>query len=230
MPEENPPTEFPEKPKKAFPWFYCLLAVVIIVVLAGIIAPMAVRTRCGGRSEQTQAISNARQVGLALIEFETEYGTYPSDETAKAVVADFPDHGFDLSGKSSNALFRQLLAAQLTQSEQMFYAKVKSSKRQDGDISPGKALQSGEVGFGFVAGRTSQGNPSRPLVFCPIIPGTDRFDPKPFKGKAVILRIDNSVTSLPIDKSGHAISDGKNILSADHPIWDNKAPDIRYPE
>ena len=126
-----------------------------------------------------------------------------------------PESKLDLSGKSSNAFFRQLLAANIAQSEQMFYAKVKGTKKPDGDIFPGKALQSWEVGFGFVPGRTSEGNPARPIAFCPIIPGTDRFDPEPFDGKAVILRIDNSVASLQIDK---------NILSEDHPVWEGKAP------
>ena len=228
MSEETPAAEPLEQPKKPFPWLNCLFGGGILIVLAVLIAPMTIR--CRKKSEQTEAISNARQIGLALLEFETEYGTFPSDETAKEVAADYPECKLDLSGRSSNALFRQLFAASLTQSEAMFYAQIKGTKRPDGEAAPGKALASGEVGFGCVAGISTGGDPARPIAFCPIIPGTDRFDPKPFEGKAVILRIDNSVVSMAIDKNGHAIFEGKNILSAGHPVWRGKAPDIRYPE
>jgi hypothetical protein len=63
-----------------------------------------------------------------------------------------------------------------------------------------------------------------------MIPGTDRFDPKPFKGKAVILKMDNSVTSLSIDKAGHAILDGRNLMDPHHPIWEGHAPVIAWPD
>ena len=74
------------------------------------------------------------------------------------------------------------------------------------------------------------GSPSRPLVVTPLIPGTDRFDPKPFDGKAVILKMDNSVTSIPIQKDGHVLLNGRNILDPGHPIWDGKPPVIVWPE
>jgi hypothetical protein len=91
-------------------------------------------------------------------------------------------------------------------------------------------LDKGEVGFAYVAGLSSAGNPSRPVAFAPVIPGTKRFDPKPFKGNAVFLRIDNSVVSMKIRKDGQVRAGGIDILSAENPIWDGKAPDIRYPE
>ena len=228
MPDEIPPDEPIEKPKKPFPWRHWLLGAFILFLLALLTAPMTIR--CRKKSEQTEATSNVRQIGLALFEFETEYGTFPSDETAKDVAENNPEYKLDLSGKSSNALFRQLFAANITQWEQMFYAQVKGTRKPDGDTSPGKCLAPGEVGFGYVAGISTAGGPTRPIAFCPILPGTDRFDPKPFKGAAVILRVDNSVTSVKIDKDGHAIVDGKNILSPDHPVWRGIAPDIRNPE
>jgi type II secretory pathway pseudopilin PulG len=216
------------QPKWFKPVFYGCIVASILFALAVLTAPVVLRSR--KKSPQTEATSNVRQIGLALFEFETEYGTFPNAETAKVVTTIYPSHGLDLSGKSSNALFRQLFAANITQSEAMFYAKVKGSRKPDGDISPSNALERGEVGFGIIAGLSTAGDPARPTVFCPIIPGTDRFDPKPFDGKAVILRVDNSVTSMTIDKSGHVIFEGENILSPIHPIWKGKAPDIRYPE
>ena len=43
------------------------------------------------------------------------------------------------------------------------------------------------------------------IAFCPIIPGTDRFEPRSFKGKAVALRIDNPSGSHNINEDGHAV-------------------------
>jgi hypothetical protein len=113
----------------------------------------------------------------------------------------------------------------------MFYAKVSGTRKPDGVISPGEALEKGEVAFGYISGLSSEGNPARPIAFCPIIPGTDRFDPKPFKGKACVIRGDGSVISLNIGKNGHAFVGGINLLSAENPIWgDEDKIDIRYPD
>lgn len=216
------------QPKWFKPVFYGCIVASILFVLAGLTAPMVVRS--AKKSEQTEATSNLRQIGLALFEFETEYGASPNDDTRDLVNKKHPGHGFNLSGKSSNALFRQLFAAGITQSEQMFYAQVKGSRKPDGDFWRGEALEKSECGFGYIAGLKPEGNPARVMAFCPIIPGTDRFDPKPFKGFAVFLRMDNSVVSVKIDKHGHAIMGGINILSPKHPIWGGEKLDIRYPE
>jgi len=220
----------PTKPKsKSFGWLFWLVTVVIIIALAGLTAPMVIR--CPKKPDQTEATSNLRQIGLALFEFEAEYGSYPSEETAKLVKEKHPTD-INLSGSSSNALFRQLFAAKITQSEQLFYAKNSGTKKPDGEITVGKLLEKGEVGFGYIAGLSTKDNPARPIAFAPIIPGTTKFDPKPFDGKAVILRIDNSVTSLNIDENGNAVSGGQNILSPEHPVWGESVTnlDIRYPE
>jgi hypothetical protein len=63
-----------------------------------------------------------------------------------------------------------------------------------------------------------------------MIPGMNRFDPKPFNGKAILLKLDNSVTLLPIDKVGHAIMYDRNLMDPDHPIWDGHAPVIAWPD
>lgn len=226
---EDEDTQESEPSRKTSDWLFWLLVIVLIASLAVIIPPMFMRN--GRPAYQTEAISNLRQIGLALLDFETEYGDYPNDKTAALVTKKHPGHGHNLSGNSSNALFRQLFAAGLTQSEQMFYAKVQGTRKPDGVISPGEALEKGDVAFGYISGLSSEGNPARPIAFCPIIPGTDRFDPKPFKGKAVVLRIDNSVTSVKIDKEGHVLAGGINLLSAENPIWgDEDKIDIRYPD
>lgn len=173
--------------------------------------------------DQTEAVSNARQIGLALFEFDSKYGKYPDATTisdvSKDASTDLNLSRLRLGTKSSNDYFRQLLAGGFTQSEKMFYAKIHGAKKPDDNIKGAEALKKGECGFAYLAGLSSEGNPSRPLIVTPLIPGTDRFDPKRFDGKAVILRMDNSVISVNINSSGHVMLDGKNLLDPTNPVW-----------
>ena len=205
-----------------------IVSSVLFVIVLLIIGPPLLRPT-HRRADQTEAISNARQIGLALFEFESEYGAYPNT-TTKALVEKEHGTAIDLTGSSSNALFRQLFAAQITQSEQMFYAKTKDSKRPDGDITPGHLLEPGENAFSYITGLTTADDPATPIALTPLIAGTKKFDPKPFKGRAVVLFVDNSVRSYDIAKDGHIYDKGINLLSPKHPVWKGKAPDIRYPE
>lgn len=182
-----------------------------------------------GGCDQTEEVSNARQIGLALIEFQEEYGKVP-DATTVAAVRSKTGTLLLLETKTSNDFFRQLFATGMTQSENMFYAKTKGTHRSDGLIDGAHALGKGECGYTYFLGATKEGNPSRPLVAAPMIPNTDRFDPKPYKGKAVILKMDNSVSSLTIDKSGHVFVDGRNLMDPHHPIWEGHPPAIAWPE
>lgn len=167
------------------------------------------------KANQTEAVSNARQIGIALFEFESEFGKYP-----------------DAAGSSvtSNEVFRQLFTASIAPSERMFYARISGTKRPDDNMTGAELLKKGECGFTYFMGAKATDNPSRPLVVTPMIPGTDRFDPKRFDGKAVILRLDNSVTSVLIDKDGHVLLNGRNMMDPGHPIWDGHAPAIAWPD
>jgi hypothetical protein len=175
------------------------------------------------------AVNNARQIGLMLFEFETEYGSFPSGETRQAV-EDATGAKLPADGKSSNSLFRQFFAAGITQNEELFFAKIPGVKKGDNDMAAGKLLETGENSFAYIAGMSSAGNPARPILVCPLIPGTTIFDPKPFGGKALILRVDCSVQMLPIQEDGRVLEKGAELLSKDNPIWKGAALDIRYPD
>lgn len=191
-------------------------------------APMLMRrkrTIC----DQTEEVNNARQIGMALYEFEIEYGKFP-DATTIAAVRSKTGSTLPLGTTSSNDFFRQLMAGGIAQSEAMFYTKGQSTRKPDGLMNGSHALARGECGFSYLMGLSSKGNPSRPIIVAPLIPGTDRFDPKPFKGKAVLLKLDNSVTSLPINKDGHVIVVGKNLFDPTNLIWEGKPPVIVWPK
>lgn len=196
-----------------------------VVVL--LIPPKILRSR--KNTDQTVAVNNARQVGLALFDFESEYGKFP-DATTIAAVQKKTGTLLPLGGKSSNDFFRQLIALDITQHEAMFYAKCLNVSKPDGFMDGSHAIEKRECGFTYFLGANIKDNPSRPLVVTPMIPGTDRFDPKIHDGKAVVLRLDASVTTFPIDKHGHVIVAGRNLMDPTHPIWDGHPPVIAWPE
>jgi prepilin-type N-terminal cleavage/methylation domain-containing protein len=226
------------KMRRGFTLVELLVVIVIIAALAGLTAPMVIRQR--KKADQTEAVSNARQVGLAMFEFENEYSSYPDSNTATAVI-DATGSTLTVAGATSNDYFRQLIAANITQSEKMFYAKIPNVKKPDEDISSGKALDNGEVGFAYllngVAGFSAAGNPSRPLAVTPLLDNrtSGEFDSGPFDGKAIVLKMDNSVTSISIRTSDNTIllgGPGTGLLaSGEKTVWGTSAqPTIAAPK
>lgn len=200
--------------RRGFTLVELLVVIVIIAALAGLTAPMVIRQR--KKADQTEAVNNARQIGIALMEFENEYLTFPDDTTATAV-KDATDTAL-VSGTKSNDRFRQLIRAGIAQSETMFYAKTAYTKKPDGILTTDiQALAAGEVGYGIlmdgVKGLSAAGNPSRPIIAAPFKLAMDgTFDSEFYDGKAVVLRLDNSVTSLPIvSATGNVKINGKTM-------------------
>jgi hypothetical protein len=219
-----------EKPKAVFGQLWLVLIVIFggaLILSATKACSLVIRSR--QVTLEKYAVSDARQIGLSLTEFAKKHGSFPGDSTA-ASFDGVMKTAYDFSGSSSNAAFRQLFASEITQSERMFYARISGVRKPDGVVTPGEALKKGEVAFSYISNLSSKDDPLTPIVLTPLIPGTTKFDPKPFNGKAIVLHIDNSVRTYDINKDGHVYDKGIDILSAKHPIWKGKAPDIRYPE
>ncbi len=203
-----------------------LVVIVIIAALAGLAAPQIIKHR--KKADQTEAVSNARQIGMALFEFETAYGSFPDSTTAEDVTEN-TQSPLSLAGSTANDYFRQLLATEIASSEEIFYAKSGYSKKPDNVFNTTeKALGPGEVGFGYIMNGeralSSAGNPARPVAGAPLkFPfESGQFDSDYYDARAVVLRIDNSVQSLQIVKStGLAMmGGGKNLLqTGEDTIW-----------
>lgn len=205
--------------RRGFTLVELLVVIAIIATLAGVGVPVIIAQKKKG--DRTEAISNAKNVGMALFGFEEDYGSYPCESTAEEVKTNNPDSNMNFGNTSSNDYFRQLLAAGHIDQEKPFYAKAPYTKKPDNVMSEGKALAAGEVGFCYIMASTteplsSSGNSARPIIAAAVYNGaTDgTFDLDVYDKKAVVLRLDNStaVESIrPSDKKV-LVGGGKTLL------------------
>ncbi|MBK1828143.1 hypothetical protein [Haloferula rosea] len=227
------PDEDPESvPTKRF-WSLGMIVLWIVMILLaiGVSLPLFLRRSCGDGMSRTMAISNARQVGLALLEFDQEFGKFPDESTVDAVLRG-TGTDLDLAGQSSNALFRQLIAYGI-QSEDIFHCKHPRAVRPDNIITPGEALKPGEVGFSYVAGLDSSQAAGLPLIAAPMKEGTTSFHEDGFAGKVVVLRLDLSASALELgDADGGVVTeDGKALFDPESGLWpEGYELDLRHPE
>jgi hypothetical protein len=189
-------------------------------------------------ADRTQAINNAKQVGLALLEFDQEYGSFPDDATAENV-QESTGTELPITGPSSaNDYFRQLIAFGI-QSEDIFYCKAAYSRKPDRSMEGQDALEGGEVGFGYImldatTAQNTSGNPGRAVLAAPLqssLVEDFTFDGDPFGGKAVLLRLDNSVEAPIIREVDKKISVGNgNTLeqAGSDTVWEEE-PKIKAP-
>ena len=201
---------------------------VVIVGMIFLIAPLVFGSR--KNPDLVKAINNARQIGIALFDFESKYGKFPDSSTVPAVQRD-TGSTLTLPDRTSNDLFAQLIASGIAPGEHMFYAKAEFMRRPD-DIfhSDSTILEHGECAFAYISGLSYTGDPSRPIAFGPVIPGTATLDRKSCDGYAVVLRLDGSVSRYQINSSGKIISNGFDLFDPRQPFWHGKAPDVKWPK
>lgn len=176
----------------------------------------------------SEAANNARQLSNALEEFDHDYGRFPDSSTATAVKKK-TGTPLEFEFGSSNELLCQLIVNG-RMLERPFFVSISGTHKVDNVITPGNALQAGECGFSYIAGLSSQSPPEAPLLITPLIPGSTRFDPKPFNGIAVVLHVDGRITFPKLDKTGHAIIGGVDLFDPSQPFWKGKSPDIKWHE
>ena len=206
----------------------------ISVVFALLVGSAPVLLRAKKNAPLTEATSNIKQLHLALLDFDADYGRFP-DASTIADVQSKTHTTLSLGTSTSNDYFRQLIAAETAKSETIFWAKTPATPRKpNNDMRGADALKKGECAFAYVAGLTASSNSATPIVMTPMIPGTFCFDSttKAFGNKAVVLRIDGSAKAETIrtDTSEVAVSGGKTLFDPSLPCWHGKRPDLKWPE
>lgn len=172
---------------------------------------------------QAYAISHLRQIGLAMFEFETEYGSFPSEDTA-ALVKEATGTKLKLGAATANDCFLQLIAAGILDTDRIFSVtpRPKADEPKQPDLLE-------KCTFSYLAGMTAAGNPSRPLVVGPLVNGETTFDPQVLGGRAVVLCVDNSVRAFPIEEDGRVLINGLDIFDPAQPFWGGEVPPILWP-
>lgn len=201
----------------------------IITITAAVLLVASELIKANKAASLSQAHSKLREVSLLLSSFEEEYGRFPDDSTALDV-KETTGTPITLGDSSSNQLFRQLIAT-VGRAESIFWAKTsRDSKKPDNIIdSDATALAPGECIYSYVAGLSSA-DTGAPVIMTPLIPGTTRFDPKPFGGKAVVFFVGDSILALPIEPDGRVLINGRDLFDPAQPYWRGKTPDLKWPE
>jgi type II secretory pathway pseudopilin PulG len=230
-PEPRPDEPTPQAPLPKRPVSNRAILGALLFVIMSIVALLLMPPIMGNRNvaDLTEASSHLRSLSLNLYAFDEEYGSFPDASTA-VDVKESTGTPLTLGDSSSNQLFRQLLAT-LGRDEIIFWARTsRDGKKPDNIIdSDATALAPGECSFSYVAGRSSA-DTGAPVVMAPLIPGTTRFDPKPFGGKALVLFIGTSSTPLPIEPDGRVLVNGRDLFDPAQPYWRGTPPDLKWPE
>jgi len=213
-----------------------LVVIAIIAVLAGLATPAILKAK--KNADKAKVINNARQIGMALGEFDNEYGSYPSEDTKE----DLEDSEIECpAGDDANAYLAQLIAAKFLDAEEVFFAKgVRGTKLGDNDVSsPDEMLAKGENGFGYVmladgeALSSSIAKSTTPVLVAPLIEGGTEpiFDPSPYNEKMVYFKADGSVTEARIKTDGKAgLKKGKTLFDiGEETMWGRYQPEVKEP-
>lgn len=216
---------------KGFTLVELLVVIAIIAALAAMATPVILKQQ--KKAAMTEATSNAKQVFYLMVEFDQDFGEFPSDTSKDEI--DTAGTGITLGTGNSNDYFNQLIAGGYTSSEEIFYAKSKITKKPNNALKA-DSLNAGEVGFAYLANQSTSDNSGRPLIMAPMEEsGTETFDPDPYDNKAVVLRIDGSVKQLRVNKQKKAVLTGSTTLfdTGDDSVWGTDgytASDLKKPE
>jgi len=224
--------------QKGFGWPQILLSVILLVVLAGILAPVLLRCTCGGGA-RTEALNNAKAIAGGLAAFKEEYGTYPSAETREVLLN---REGYDniRDADDANAYFAQLVATDIIDDEGVFYASGVRGAIKGDNIkgTADKLLSKGENSFIYLMTKDQKPltdiSSMTPLVMAPAIRSKDGiplFDPGPYAGKYIYGAADGSGKVGDIGKNGLPRSKGRTSLlqTGTDSLFGDQIPVAKYP-
>ncbi len=197
------------KRRRGNPWICFGFVVCLLIVVVVMSTPVIMKSRT--KSDVTTTMNNAKQIFYLMIEFDAEFGDFPSDSTAVDELA-------GCTGEFSNDYFAQFFAAGYTKSEEIFYAKGGSGirKRPDNIITPrSELLSAGECGFAYIKNLSTENHAETPLLLAPMYGNGFKFNTDAYDGKGVVLQIDGAVKQLKLDELGNPLrKDGTGLFDA----------------
>ncbi len=214
-----------------------LVVIAIIVTLAGVATPVLLAQR--KKADHAKAIQNAKQVGYALFNFESDEQQYPDENSESLFTGDDSDAVLSSAG-GSNQLLSQLVAGGYVDQEAPFYCKTKWSREPDNNQTEGQLLKGKEVGFSYILdggdGMSSSYNSAIPLLVAPVKKeGGDsddggEWDDDPYNGRSVVLRIDMSAVDPKITKGEIKLKSKLGLFETGNgSVWGDANPEIEHP-
>ncbi|MDA7882233.1 type II secretion system GspH family protein [Akkermansiaceae bacterium] len=225
--------------RKGFTLVELLVVIAIIAVLAGLATPAILKAKKS--ADKAKTINNAKQIGIAMTEFDSQYGEFPSDETRQLL----EDEGSEVPiGNTANDYLAQLLISKILDSEKVFYAKGVRGVREGDDVfnTRDKALEKSENGFGYImlndgtALSQSYGSSAIPVICAPLKSGgiDPVFDAGAYNNEYVYLKLDSSVGTGKVNEAGKALLKGQGkttiMTTGEDTIWGSTdQPIVRPP-
>ncbi|NWK54503.1 hypothetical protein HW115_02695 [Verrucomicrobiaceae bacterium N1E253] len=200
--------------KKMACWVPVLTVFLMVNVVVGFVVIPIVYGFFGGnlrwKVDLATATHNAKQLHLALFEFDQDYGFFPGDQTAEM------DEKFsECVGDYSNDYLKQLFVNGNVTLEENFYARggSKGQYQPDGDVSTlDRTLQAGECGFAYVKNMNTSHDRSTPLLLAAMYGDGYKFNTDVYSRKAMTIRIDGSVKHYALDDNYEVVASEKNNL------------------
>lgn len=221
--------------KSGFTLIEIMVVIAIIAALASMGTPMALKQM--KKKDLLTGTNNAKQIYMAMTEFESDFGSFPDDYTATRD----PDLA-DFTGEDANIYLGQLIQSGIIDKEGVFKLKGGASVKGEPDdiISEGNVLVAGENGFSYVMKEKGVSFSLSDKSSIPLLVGAmDHRDPSKtkfkdvFGGKALVLRIDGSATQERISpKTGKVnLVSGKTLFDAsEDSVWQGYAPYVYLPK
>lgn len=151
-----------------------------------------------GRHYYSTTINSGKELGLAMLIFEQDYGFFPCDETAEELkMAGLKG---DFTSDSSNAYARQLIASNSLDTESAGYFECANGlyRKTDGNIEGNQAFAQGEFGFILLQGRDgkldAEDNSQLPLLIGGGV----------IQERVVLIRLNNSAETLNSKSLSHS--------------------------
>lgn len=173
----------------------------LLLILGSLVSHIIPRRMVG--HERNEMMNNATNLYKAMTSFALENeGLYPNEETAQKIdTARWMEPKWEETGwKTAEGCFAQLLLTGEIKDEHIFWSRAnhaigtvaKTRPENDG------VLNSGENAWGYVRGLNLKDPMSTPLFFDSSVQA-GIFDSTVWDGKAIVARVDGSVTSMDID-------------------------------
>jgi prepilin-type N-terminal cleavage/methylation domain-containing protein len=184
-----------------------LLVVITIIGILATLAPSAI-TNVVNAANQTKALSNARNIGMALKTYATDHdGAFPSGDNASAAFTKLLPQTVGAAGYGVN--------------KKQFFVKGSAYSRpqDDANASNQNILNTGENHWAMMGGLDDSGSGRWPLVFDGPASADGKYSAKRsekggvWEGKtAIVVRLDGSANKEPLKDLAVQTDGQDNIL------------------